>query len=107
MELWLLHRRAKNYSQLPSQILRIEHPIVAYAWDKWCEMYGCKVDGLLEETKLDKSDSKNWKYVRVHSLQEALDRAANPDKQRFKGFKEIFLEMERTGRNKIIRGGVA
>lgn len=102
-----MHRRAMNYSLLPSQILGIEHPLIAYAFDKWCEIYGCRVDNLIKQTKLDKSDSKNWKYVPKHKLEEALNLAADPEKQRFSSFKSIFLEMERTGQSKIIRGGAA
>lgn len=87
-------------------MLGIEHPVVAYALDEACEIYGTKVDGLLAQTKEEKN-GKKIKYVPKYTLNKALDIAANPEKQRFSGFRELFLELERTGQNKIIRGGVA
>lgn len=96
-----LHRRAKDYHQRPSELLLIEQPLMASAFDRWVHVYGTKVDALLEERKKEKQ-GKNTVYKPKYTLEQALGKACGAEEQRFSGFKAMFMKLRQSGQKKVI-----
>lgn len=103
MELYLLHLRANDYGKQPSEILLIESDVVAYAFDKWCGLYGRKVDNLLAEKKEVKKNGQVVGHKPKYDLEDALAKAANDKRSRLRGFAEILAELDTPGVTKIVR----
>ena len=73
--MWLLHRRSKAYHLNPSDELGLENPLIRYQFNRVCELYGQRVDDLLEQRKTV-GKGKKAKQVPVFTLEEALERAS-------------------------------
>jgi hypothetical protein len=75
LELWLLHRRCKTYSLRPSAEIGVEDPLLAYQFNRICEIYGHRVDQFLAKKKTTGKGAKA-KQVPEHTLEEALELAS-------------------------------
>lgn len=93
MDLLNLHLRASDYGCLPSDILQIEHAVVAYAFDHWCGLFGRKVLNLLEEREPIRKQNQIVGYKPKYTLARALEKAAGDKQSRMRGFAEIFARL--------------
>ena len=75
MEMWLLHRRCQGYGTRPSEELRLENPLLAYQFNRVIDIYGTRVNNLLERKKTT-GKGKKAKTVNEFTLEEALEHAA-------------------------------
>lgn len=97
MDLYSLHLRATDYGCLPSELLLIDFRVLAYAFDRWCHLYGRKVDALLDEKEEIKRKDQVIGHKPKYDFETALAKAAGDKKQRSRGFATLFAPLEVPG----------
>lgn len=74
----------------------VDEPLVAYAFDKWVNTYGRRVDSFLSERK-EVKDGKRIRYEPKYSLETALAKAANDKRTKWSGFREMLDALDTPG----------
>lgn len=70
--MWSLYNKAKTYSKLPSQILRLEDEWTAYQFDNAVNYLGITVENALLERQ-NVGTEKEPKYEPKYTLEQLLD----------------------------------